>query len=95
MLAINGGSKERIEFAIRLDILNDNVVKNSYLYVENDKAATMIANNKYKEVAEEYGTCAKYGNIIASSVPLPHNPQYMSCRDSLCMPAVPDVYPFE
>ncbi|MBU3101713.1 MULTISPECIES: hypothetical protein [Clostridium] len=55
MLAINGGSNERSEFAIRLDILNDNVVKNSYLYVENDKEPTMIANNKYKEVAEEYG----------------------------------------
>ncbi|MBW9151432.1 hypothetical protein [Clostridium estertheticum] len=50
-----------------MDILNYNVVKNSYLYVENDKAATMIANNKYKEFAEEYGTCAKYGISINDS----------------------------
>ena len=28
----------------------------------------MIADNKYKEVAEEYGTCVKYGISIKDNV---------------------------
>ncbi|MBX4265138.1 hypothetical protein [Clostridium estertheticum] len=38
---------------------------NSYLEVKSDKAATLISDNKYKEAAETYATCVKYGiNIV-------------------------------
>ena len=47
------------------DILNNDVFKNSYLEVESDKANTLIADNKYKEAAQAYATCVKYGiNIV-------------------------------
>ncbi|MBU3215689.1 hypothetical protein LL033_05500 [Clostridium estertheticum] len=46
-------------------ILNDDTFKKSYLKVESDKAATLIADNKYKEASEAYATCVKYGiNIV-------------------------------
>ena len=46
-------------------MLNDDIFKNSYLEVKSDKAATLIADTKYKEAAEAYATCVKYGiNIV-------------------------------
>ncbi|MBU3156422.1 hypothetical protein [Clostridium estertheticum] len=46
-------------------MLNDDTFKKSYLEVKSDKAATLIDDNKYKEAAEAYATCVKYGiNIV-------------------------------
>ncbi|MCB2308906.1 hypothetical protein LGL08_20805 [Clostridium estertheticum] len=46
-------------------ILNDDIFKKSYLGVKSDKAATLIADNKYEEASEAYATCVKYGiNIV-------------------------------
>jgi len=48
-------------------ILNDDDFKKSYLDVESDKANSLISDNKYKEAAEAYATCVKYGISIVNN----------------------------
>lgn len=49
------------------NLVNNDVFKKLYSGVERDKATTLIINHKYKEAAEVYATCGKYGISIINN----------------------------
>ncbi|MCB2295855.1 hypothetical protein LGK95_20545 [Clostridium algoriphilum] len=70
---INSVKAENVLISNR-NLLNDDVFKNSYFDVQSGKANSLIINHKYKEAAEAYATCSKYGISIVNN----NNTEYIN-----------------